>query len=244
MMRLKKTGIAISFVYLCTSPAQALDEIYSPNTEYREISLEYNGSRTFDSDPAKDNAQSHEFAIEAGVLPHLMVEASGSFEKDPGEPSQFVATEVEGRYQFFDTGEKWLDSGLLVAYGYANHKEDADDLEVKLLLQKDIDKFTATANIGFEQPVGHNAEGGPDYVLLLNARYRVNPYFQPGIELQSDLGVGQELRHFSEQEHYLGPAVYGQLFGDVKYQAGYFVGLSDASAQSAGRVLVEYEMHF
>jgi len=231
---------------LAFSPAFALDEIYSPNVEYRELSIEYNGSRTFDTHSDKNNAQDHEVALEAGLTPRWEVEVSGGFAKDPDNALKLEDLEIENRFQFFESGENWLDSGMLVAYDFSTISHLSDSVETKLLLQKDFGKITSIANIGFTQNVGKNSghTGGPDYVLLLNTRYRYNEYFQPGIELQSDFGQGPELGKFNDQEHYIGPAVYGKLFGHFNYQAGYFFGVSDASAQSAARVLVEYEMHF
>lgn len=243
---LNKTTLAAGFA-LATGAAPAafaLDEIYSPTTEYRELSIEYSGNRTFDKNSGKNNAQENEVVFEAGVLPHLTLETSGIFEKGPGEAERFTANELEARWQFFEAGEYWLDSGLLVAYDRAAHREDADSTEIKLLLQKDTGMFTHTANIGFGQEVGRHAAGGPDFAFLWNSRYRYNQYFQPGIEMQSDLGQDAVLSRFNAQEHYIGPAVYGKLFGQMKYQAGYFFGVSDSASQRAARVLLEYEMHF
>ena len=246
MFTTKKISVAAALVFAVSSPAFALDEIYSPNTEYRELSLEYNGSRTFDHHSDKNNAQGHELSIEAGVTPRLTLELVGGFENEPGESTKLEDVEIEGRYQFFEQGQNWVDSGLLLAYGFSTQSHEPDAIEAKLLLQKDIDKVTSTANIGLEQTVGKNSDGtgGPDYVLLWNTRYRYNEYFQPGIELQSDFGQGHTLGHFDEQEHYVGPAVYGKLFNKVRYQAAWLAGVSDAAAQSAARVLFEYEMHF
>ena len=242
------TQLLVAGVTACAFavPAFALDEIYSPNVEYREMSLEYNGSRTFDHHGDKDDAQSHELAIEAGLTPRLEVETSAGFEKDPDGSLKLSDMELEGRYQFYEQGENWVDSGALMAYDFATQSHDPDSVEAKLLLQKDIDMTTTTVNIGLEQTVGKNSAhtGGPDYVLLWNTRYRYSKYFQPGIELQSDFGQKPRLNGFNDQEHYIGPAAYGKLFGDFKYQAAYLVGVSDASADSAARVLVEYEMHF
>lgn len=239
-----KTGSFACLIMTTPLCATALDEIYSPNVEYREISLEYNGSHTFDSDAAKNNAASQEFALEAGITPRIMLETSGSLEKDPQGTTEYSATEIEGRFQFFESGENWLDSGMLVAYDYAPHKQDPDSLEVKLLLQKDMGRFTSTANIGFEQDLGPNASGGPDFVFLWNTRYRYSYYLQPGIEIQSDLGQDGTLRHFNNQEHYVGPSLYGHIFPGLNFQAAWLVGVSESSASSAGRILLEYEMHF
>ena len=240
------TALVAVVCLIGSNSAFALDEIYSPNVEYRELSLEYNGSRTFDTHPDKNNAQEHEIALEARLTPRWEVEVSTGFAKDPGSSAQLEDIEIENRFQFWESGKYWLDAGALVAYDFATQSEQPNSLETKLLLQKDIGRFTSTANIGFTQNIGQysGGAGGADYVFLWNTRYRYSQYFQPGIEVQSDLGQGHELGHYNEQEHYVGPAVYGRLYGHLKYQVAYLVGASTAAAQSAGRVLFEYEMHF
>src|SRR5208282_4408688 len=116
-------------------PAFALDEIYSPNVEYREISLEYNGSRTFDTNPARNNIQEHEFALEAGLTPRWEVETSAGFAKESEDTFKMEDVEIENRFQFFEAGENWLDSGMLVAYDFSTQGRQSDSLETKLLLQ-------------------------------------------------------------------------------------------------------------
>jgi len=224
--------------------AYALDEIYSPITEYHEISAEINASHTFDDDPDKDNAKTQEFVLEYGLTPRMMLAVSSGYENDPGGKLHLADYAIEGRFQFFEQGEKWLDIGLLTAYGHAVRDDGTDSLEMKLLLQKDTGRITHTVNIGFEQEIGASASGGPNYVLLWNSRYRYSEYAQPGIELQSDLGETHDLGEFDDHEHYLGPALYGRLFGHLKYQVGYLVGLTSASSQSAARGLLEYESYF
>ncbi len=238
------TGIVIISLVNVT-PAFALDELYSPYAEYRELSLEYSGSRTFDPQPAKNDAQEHQLVLEAGISRRWTVETSAGYVRNPQAETKLNDFEVESRLQLLEPGEYWLDAGILAAYDFSRQAQQADTLEVKLLLQKDIGRITNLANIGFSTDVGrYSASGGPNYVILWNTRYRYSEYFQPGIEIQNDLGQSNTIRHFKEQEIYAGPSVYGRLFGHLNYQVSYCFGASNAAADSAARVLVEYETYF
>lgn len=244
---MQKNLLALSAAFLSitllSSEASALDKIYSPNVEEGELSLEYAGSRTFDRNSAKDDAQTHEFDVEYGVGERVMLELATEIEQDPNDGAKFDHIGGEAVFQFFPQGENWLDSGLLVAYNMALIKDAPDAAEIKLLLEKDFGKFTSRANLSLEQEIGKNSNpNGPEYAFLTNTRYRLQETFQPGLELQSTFGHSDTLGHFNAQEHYIGPAVYGKLFGNLKYEAAYLLGFSAAASQGAGRVKLEYEV--
>jgi hypothetical protein len=40
------------------------------------------------------------------------------------------------------------------------------------------------------------------------------------------------------------PAVFGQIIPNLRYEAAYYFGASDAASKSAARILVGYEMFF
>ena len=233
-----------SFILLSANQAAAIDKIYSPNVTKGEFEIEYGGSTTFDNNHSKNNIQEHETELEYGLTDRIQLELSGSFEKQPDESIRGSDIGFGGRYEFTEPGEYWLDSGFLLSYSHATHSEDADSIEAKLLLEKQFGNFLSRANIGIEQEVGKNSSGGPDRVVLLNTRYRLGPNFEPGFEVQSDFGKGSDHLSYNQQQHYVGPAIYGQIIPNLKYEAAYYHGISDAAAKDAARVLLEYEMFF
>jgi len=62
-----------------SSFAFGLDEVYSPNAEFGEISMEVSHARSFDKNPAKDGAQVGEITLEAGLTPRFVVSVSGEY---------------------------------------------------------------------------------------------------------------------------------------------------------------------
>ena len=165
-------------------------------------------------------------------------------EREPGAETEATAVEWENILQFWDQGDKWVDAGLLLTYIHALHDGDADAVESKVLLEKQMGKFLHRANFGMEQAIGSNASGGPDWGAVWSSRYRYNPHFEPGFEIQSGFGQGATLRHFNDQEHYIGPAAYGKVVDNIMYEAAFYFGVSDAAARNAARFQLEYEAFF
>ena len=234
-------SVLIAFI---TSNAFAADKIYSPNVVKGELEMEYSGSATFDHRHDKNHVQEHELEMEYGFTDRFSLELNGELEKEPGHALKTSSLGIGGRFQFFEQGENWIDSGLLVSYGRALNRAEADTLEAKLLLEKQTGPFLHRANIGIEQAVGPHSASAPERVLGFNTRYRYSQYVQPGVEIQSDFGKSSEHKHFNQQEHVAGPALYGELAPHVKYEAAYLVGISDEAAHNTARLLLEYEAAF
>ena len=227
------------------STASAIDKIYSPNITKGEFEMEYGGSTTFDGNHDKNDLEAHEVELEYGLTDRIQLELNSSFENQAGESLQSEATGFGGRYQFTEQGEYWVDTGVLMTYNWATHRNvDPDTLEAKLLLEKQTGDFLHRANIGIEQDVGSHAEDGPDRVFLWNSRYRYDRHFEPGFEIQSDFGKANRVHSFDQQEHYIGPAVFGQIIPNLKYEAAFYTGISKAASSGAARILLEYEIYF
>ncbi len=237
--------IAISAMTLTTNNAFAIGKVYSPNVVKGELEMEYLGSTTFDNNREKNALQEHEAEFEYGLTDSVKLKISGEFTKKPGESVKSEEFSLGGIYQLFEQGENWLDSGILLSYNRAAHTSvDPDSIEARLLLEKQSGEFLHRANIGIEEEIGAHRSGGPKRKFLWSSRYRYSKYFEPGFEVQSNFGKANETNHFNQQEHYIGPAIYGEIDKNIKYEAAYYKGISDASANGAARILLEYEIYF
>lgn len=237
-------ALVIACASLFSAPAFALSSPKSPNVVKGEFELEYFGGTTFDNDKSKDNIQEHEFEMEYGLTDRFGIELSGELEHEPGEKLRSSAFELAGRYQFFEQGENWVDSGMKLAYIHGAHEDDADAIEAKLLLEKQTGKILHRANLKAEKEIGDHAVDGMKTGLVWSSRYRYRDYFEPGFEIQSDFGKANDGLSFNEQEHYVGPAAYGKITPHLNYEAAYFMGVSDAASDGAARVKLEYEWYF
>lgn len=232
------------FFFSIATPSFALDKIYSPNIVKGEIELEYSLSNTISDDATKNNEAEHEFELEYAPSDHFKLELEGVFAKEPQSNLEFEAREFGGIYAPFSQGQYWADIAIKVMYVNAAQKSGNDAIEAKLLLEKQTGHFINTINFGLEREIGSNVSGNIETSLLWNIRYTLNPHFNPGIELQSELGAREDHLSFNEQSHYLGATAYGKIVKGFKYELGYFWGLSDAAAQNGFRLLIEYETHF
>lgn len=232
-------------------PALAVDKLYAPYVDKGELELEYFGSNSFDSDDAKDHAQKHEISVGYGVNDFWKTELYTIFEKEPQDHIEFDALEWENIFQFTERGEYWLDAGGSLAYEWTPEGGKPDAIEARLLLAKNTEKFTHILNLIAEKEVGsgdrEDLEGG----FIWSSRYLYSPLFQPGFEISSDFGELEETGSFDDQEHYIGPVVYGTIpfeTGEedegLTYRIGYLFGVSDEAADGQLLLELEYELEF
>ncbi|HTK85158.1 MAG TPA: FTR1 family protein [Patescibacteria group bacterium] len=225
--------------------ANAADKIYAPYVVKGEAEIEWNGNMAFDHRGDRDGAQGHEFEAEYGVTDSWQTILTAVAEKESnGESTDFTELEWENKFQLTEKGEYWLDPGLKVAYIHTLDDDTPDAIEAKILLEKDVGRIVHLANVSFEKEIGHNAEHGTAGGFAWNTRYRNDMYFEPGIEWQSDFGIIGNGSSFSEQEHVIGPSVYGSIIPHVNYQLAWLFGVSREAPDNTLRANLEYEWFF
>jgi hypothetical protein len=224
-------------------------KVYSPLIETGVLEFEYRGARSFDSDPAKNDAEAQKFSVGYGVTPWWFFEAYGAWAKDPGGTTHFDGTEWESVFQLTEPGEFWANFGLLAEYERVqNRRTDSDEINIGPLIEHDFGPVTTDLNLMFTRQIGPNiSERGIGFDYRLQARWRLMPQFQPGIEAYGDLGPIGALNPIREQQHLLGPVIQGRftlgsLAGNLQYNVGYLFGLTRESPGGALKFILEYEL--
>lgn len=224
--------------------AHATKTVTKPYVTKGELEVEWKGGVTHDDeDEEQDGGWEQKAAVAYGVTESVQVEVEGEVEKDgDSDDAEFTALALETKIQLTEQGEYWADVGLKLEFE-KDLQGGADKVEGKLLLAKDTGKLSHVANIILEREIGEDSGDETELGLAWSSRYRYHESFEPGIELHSNFGGIGEGEGFDEQDHRIGPVVYGKI-GHFKYDVGYLIGVSDDAPDGTVKAILKYEWYF
>ena len=180
----------------------------------REIEV-WSGVETADlSNPSQTTLLEEQIEIEYGITDHWDASLYGVVEQtpplSPGVPAPltFDRFQLETRYRFAEKGQWPVDTEV-----YAEVERPIDlsrpfELEVKLILAKDLHRFFIQANlIDSENLVGGTAFGY-DLGLNLGVGYEIRPWIRVGVEgLENYQLVSQNPGVTPQETIHVGPSV-------------------------------------
>jgi len=227
---------------MCIATPALAKKVYSPNVEGGELALEYQSDVTVDGDPKKNGSSQHQFELAYGVTDRWHSGIYGIFADKPGQKFRYSAFKWENIYQLVEPGSQWLDMGLYLEYfipAASQHEKQA--LEFKLLLEKNSDSWRHTLNIVLAKQFGDSTKN-TSYGYAWRSQWRMTRAFNPGFEVYGTIGPLRKFRPVEQQSHLIGPVLYGELTGGLKYEIGYLFGLTRGSVD--GNVKFNIEMEF
>ncbi len=231
---LSTTFIVVS---LSAHSAHATKTVTSPYVNKGEAAVEWKGGYEIDGD--EKDAWESEVSTAYGVTDFWETEIGGEFEDaGRGEDLEFTSLVWENKFQLAPKGVFFIDPGLKVEYA-KNLQGEADEIQAKLLLAKQIASFSNIANLGVARELGEDSGDDFGYSLSYALIQNYSDNFQFGAEWYSDFGDFSD--DFEDQGHQVGPVVYGDLFGGLSYQAGVLFGVTDSSPDALVKTVVEYE---
>jgi high-affinity iron transporter len=241
--------LAAAAAFAGNDPAQAAPfKVYSPNVVQGEGEVEYRGYRDFDNNKEIDGGETHLFGIGYAFTDWYSTEVYGEWAKEPDESQRkFSAWEWENRFQLGESGQFFADFGLLFEIEKADGKE-LYELKLAPIIEKQFGNFVATANLWFERQVG-SARESTDVTFAYGARvrYLLSPYFEPAVEFFGEPGPIGKWPGYSQQQHWIGPAVYGAVptlpRQKLKYSFAVLFGTTTESSDVRAVARLEYEFY-
>jgi len=256
MSTLTKNAVGWLALGLClgATPVHAEFKLRYPQVEYREIEFEHNGDTTFDkANSGKSNNQSYTNELEYGITPFLRLGIESELAAPPGQNLTYAATALESTFQLTPQGKYWADFGFFAEYEHAATRNSADSFTFGPLIQKEVPDVYGidtvhTLNLLFGKEVGPHRSDDTPFLLAWQSRLRLDPLFEPGIELFSEVDNIASPGQLADQQHRLGPMFAGVYslapYGKIEYEAGYLFGLTRVTEKGAVRWRLEYEIAF
>lgn len=177
-----------------------------------------------------ENDNSREYVLELGYSPtdfwNTALELSA--EQQDGD-AEYAVTAWKNTLQFMRQDERFpLSAGLRLQYENAHLDGEADEITLRLLLRHQNEILDYRFNIGVEREIGPDAQNDIAGDIRASVRYKWRENLKPAIDYLGDTGSLHNLQGFENQDHRIGPVLYGN-FDDISYEAGYLTGLSNDS---------------
>jgi len=183
----------------------------------------------------------HSLELEYGLSNKFGIAVYFDFEDPKDGNLRYVRTKaLMAHYAFFEKGSRPLDIAIYIEY-IINNKDykDYEELEIRLILEKDIGAFRVDFNPIFEKKTsGSKAEEGLEFNYALGIYYSNNEegifssknlMIQPGIEFYGKMGELSDFKPFREQRHYIFPTLDFFIGKRLRWHTGVGFGLTDAS---------------
>jgi hypothetical protein len=223
-----------------TASAGIADYVYMPAVEYGEKEIDFKtGTAKLQND---DRAQVSSLGFGYGVTEYWFSEIYFKHERE-GSDTLSIG-EWENKLQLTETGKYPADFGLVVEIEAPLNRNEAYELKLAPLLQTEFGKTQINGNLTFVRKFGpgdHITEMGYQWQI----KYRWKPAFEFGLQGFGEMGKWNNWDDSDEQNHRLGPAIFGKINLGVKqaikYNAAILLGASEAAANSTFRMQVEYE---
>lgn len=254
-IRFFKVLLIIVFASVTNAQAGGLS-VFSPLVEEGEIGIELRYVDVIKAEPAEEGASSMALAVEWGINDKWRLEFVTEYETPAAGSTEHEAYEIEFVRNLTEQGEDGVNysSAVVFAVGIASEETAADAIELGYYFEKGLGEkegkgegasypSSFTLNIKLEDQQGSNAESGIEVGYGMQFKTELSGEMQIGVEMFGE--ISEEASSFNNQEHLIGPVLFGEIElgeeSELGYQIGYLFGLSDAAADGVLKLNLAYE---
>lgn len=244
----KRMQLLMCSAALVISPlgiAGPADYVYTPHIERGELEMDIKYGSA--SSNAGVRPQAASIGLGYGVTEHWFTEGYLKQKHNAGGDSTYL--EWENRFLLVGGEGETADIGWVTELEAPLTKGAPSELRVGPLFQSKLGKLQLNGNVIFERAFGGADEDSVSQVTNIGyqwqAIYRAGGSFDLGIQGFGEMGKWDQWSKTAEQNHRMGPAVFGKLaLGEhqaIKYNATWLAGVSDAAPKTTLRMQIEYE---
>ena len=235
------TAVAGFAILLCSAaPAFATKTVTSPYVTKGKATVEWRGGLVTDDDGEDVFKTRNQFAY--GFTDFYEMKLSVDTRDD--DAGMFNAFDVENKFQLLPKGEHFIDLGLRLDY-VRSLNGGADEVGGKILLGKKTGEFSHLMNFETGREVGEDSSDDWGYGFSYGIAYPLTETVSLGGEWYSDFGtLEDDSDEWDEQEHMVGPVLYGTAFEKIKYQAGVLAGVSESAPDATLKTTISYSFQF
>ena len=227
----------------------ASDYVRIPAVEYgeREIEIKYGTEKMKDSEGG-ERASAGSVAVGYGATQWWFTEAYLKWEKEGAGKTKYDAFEFENKFQLTEPNKYPVDVGFVAEIEIPKER-NAEGYEFRFgpLFQTDTGPIRWNANLLIERHFRAHQDN-PEGTLMqyqLQARYDVSRNLGVGFQAFGEMGQWDHWLPWNEQDHRIGPAVFGRVKlegrNQIVYNAAILFKATDAAPDNTFRLQVEYE---
>lgn len=194
--------------------------------------------RHFNRDMPREGMWAHSLELEYGVTDRLALGAYFDFIDPRGAGARYAQTRLLARYRFSNRQELFFNPALYFEYYLPRSGYGDQQLETRLILDKDVGDFRFVANPMISvNTSGSRSWGAPSVGFSGGAYWRRHAAVQPGIEYYADYGQWNQM---GRSKQYLLPTLDIALTPNITWHIGAGFGLTAGSDHA----VIETQLRF
>ncbi len=217
--------------------------VHSPIVEEGEKEIDFKWGVEKHRDGSSETATS--VGLGWGATSWWSTELYAKWHREPGQASGFDAWEWENRFQLAPTGKYPVDFGFLLEIERPKDRSEGYELSYGPMLQAEWGLLQGNLNLLWEKHVRASESFETELHYETQLKYRASEKFEWGAQALGSLGRWDHWAPSSQQEHKVGPAIFGKIktagSQAIRYNAGLLFGANHASPRTTLRVQAEYE---
>jgi high-affinity iron transporter len=252
VVKVAALSLALPLMLSVAPPAKAepASKVYTLNVVQGETELEFLGGQYLDNSDIVDGEREWKFAVSHGMTQNWYSELEAEWEKEPetGTGTHYDGFEWTNIFQFTERGEYFLDLGLYTELNFPDVHNEANEVAIGPMFQKETAAATYNLNLTWVRNYnGYQVDDMTTFEYSFQARVKGDPMLEYGIQAIGDLGEWNHMKTFTNQEHKIGPAVFGEVKAGGKnklsYDGALLFGVTDDSQDATLRFAISYEMY-